>query len=123
VRWETPAGLRDANVQEETTVHNVSGVDEAFRVALLVVGLYGSSAWLLARRRGRRADLLVLAPPLFLASLFLIPLAYYAVRLAFLPAPSYEVAKFSELPELQVASGLLAVLILSWRRLRTRPSI
>ncbi|HSE81800.1 MAG TPA: hypothetical protein VLA87_08995 [Gaiellaceae bacterium] len=39
------------------------------------------------------------------------------MRLAVLSSPSYGVAKFSELPELLVASGLLAVLVLSWRRL------
>jgi hypothetical protein len=118
--WETPAGLRAANVQEETTVHNVSGVDEVFRLALLLVGLYGSCAWLVARRQPQP---LVLAPPLFLASLFVVPLVYYAARLALLPTPSYGVAKFSELPELLVASGLLAVLVLSWRRLRAgRPT-
>ena len=44
------------------------------------------------------------------------PLVYDAVRLAVLSSPSYGVAKFSELPELLVASGLLAV-VLSWRRL------
>jgi hypothetical protein len=121
--WETPAGLRDANVQGETTVHNVSGVDEAFRLALLVAGLYGSCAWLVARRRARQSLPPVLAPPLFLASLFVVPLVYYAVRLALLPSPSYGTAKFSELPELFVASGLLAVLVLSWRRLRAgRPT-
>jgi len=116
--WETPAGLRGANVQDETTVHNVSGVDEAFRVALLVVGMYGSCAWLVGRRRAWRTEMLVVVPPLFLASLFVVPLAYYGVRLALLRSPSYAVAKFSELPELLVASGLLAVLVLSWRRLR-----
>jgi hypothetical protein len=119
--WETPGALRNANVQEETTLHNVSGVDEAFRVALLLAGLYGSCAWLAARRRPRRAGQLVLAPPLFLASLFVVPLAYYGVRLTLFPSPSYGVAKFSELPELLVASGLLAVLVLSWRRLRAAP--
>jgi len=116
--WETPAGLRGANVQDETTVHNVSGVDEAFRVALLVVGMYGSCAWLVGRRRAWLTEMLVVVPPLFLASLFVVPLAYYGVRLALLRSPSYAVAKFSELPELLVASGLLAVLVLSWRRLR-----
>ena len=119
--WETPGTLRAANVQEETTLHNVSGVDEAFRVALLLAALYGSCAWLAARRRSRRAGELLLAPPVFLASLFVIPLVYYGVRLALLPSPSYGVAKFSELPELLVASGLLAVLVLSWRRLRAAP--
>jgi hypothetical protein len=115
--WETPAALGAVNVQGETTVHNVSGVDEASRVALLAVGLYGSCAWLVTRRRARRRQALVLAPPLFLASLFVVPLVYYAVRLSLFPSPSYGVAKFSELPELLVASGLLAVLVLSWRRL------
>lgn len=119
--WETPGALREANVQEETTLHNVSGVDEAFRVALLLGALYGSCAWLAARRRPMRAGGLVLAPPLFLASLFVIPLVYFGVRLALFPSPSYGVAKFSELPELLVASGLLAVLALSWRRLRAAP--
>ena len=119
--WETPAALRDVNVQEETTLHNVSGVDEAFRVALLLAGLYGSCAWLAARRRPKPAGRLALAPPLFLASLFVVPLAYYSIRLALLPSPSYGVAKFSELPEALVASGLLAVLVLSWRRLRAAP--
>ena len=106
--WETPGALREANVQEETTLHNVSGVDGVFRVALLLGALYGSCAWLAARRRPMRAGGLVLAPPLFLASLFVVPLVYFGVRLALFPSPSYGVAKFSELPELLVASGLLA---------------
>jgi hypothetical protein len=112
---DTPAPLRDINLQEELTVHNLEAVYPLYLVALLAVGLYGSvGTWLVyavLRRRGERWMLFV--PPLFLSSAFLQLAAYRIVRVT-----GTEGYRYGEWCELCVAVALAVFVALNLGRQR-----
>lgn len=110
---DTPGELERVNRQRELNVHNVESIERGFALTLVVASLYGLAApWLV-----RRPWLVV--PPVFLSSAFLVTFTYVASRLLFFPHPHYDLAKYSEWPELCFAGALAAFSFLSWRR--TRP--
>jgi len=85
------------NEQRETNLHNDQRLFESSHLAALLVGLYGLVASLAVRRSTP------LAPPRVLWGFFAVVVAYFAVRIFFLPDPTYRQAKFSEWPELCLA--------------------
>jgi hypothetical protein len=45
--FETPNFIGSRNYQNETTIHNLSGVNETLNYLFLILGLYGTFSWLL----------------------------------------------------------------------------
>jgi len=107
---DTPSGLERANRQRELNVHNVESVERGFALTLIAASLYGLAApWLLRRP-------LLVVPPVFLSSAFLVTFTYVVGRLLFFPHPEYDLAKYSEWPELCFAAALAGFAFLGWRR-------
>jgi hypothetical protein len=126
--WVTPERLAEVNVQNETTLHNISTAHQAFVYGSMLVGMYGTLAplfGLLVPASFRRcAAGYLLIPPLFLVPAFAAPFLYRFVRLAFapelyLPHLAYAITKFSEVTELCLYFGLLVFGWLNLRRLRS----
>jgi hypothetical protein len=115
----TPEALREINRQQETTLHNIGGLQAAFNVLQMLLGLYGSlGAWLAGTwAHGwlrRHANLLL--PPLFLSSAFLIIFLYRLVRLTLFPPPTaYTIWQYAEWPECCLALALAAFTLLTLR--------
>lgn len=119
--WVTPEQLEVINRQGETNVHNIGILQRTFWVAELLAGAYGvavpvamSVGAVGARHRARLDWRLV--PPLALISLFLLPVAYRALRLVFLPKSGAVVTTFGELPEFTLYAALAVFGWLSLRR-------
>lgn len=108
IGFETP-GIAAGNRQGELTLHNDERLEESTRIALFAAGVYGLLAPLLVRRPTP------LVPPRAVASFFAVVVAYYAVRVLVLDAPTYVQAKYSEWPEtcLSVAVALWCAQIVS----------
>jgi hypothetical protein len=95
----TPESLAEANRQHELNLHNLSDVESAARLVMLGAALYGATLPLL-RPPGP------FVPPRALVPAFAVVAVYFAVRLAFLPHPTYVQAKFSEWLELCFAAAV-----------------
>ena len=89
----TPEAVAVANRQQELTVHNLAGAESVTRIVLLAAALYGVVSPLVLRPGP-------LVPPRPLVSAFAVVVAYFSIRFALLPRPTYAQAKFSEWPEL-----------------------
>jgi len=118
-RIDTPAALRAENEQGETTLHNLRGIHLEYRVALFLVGAYGSVLVYAARgwvreRWPAACDLFL--PPLFLTSPFLVQAAYRGVRLFWLNEPITYLWGFGEWPELCMPAAIAAFSCLNLRR-------
>ena len=110
----TPETLATANRQHELNVHNLFEV-ESTDFVLLAAALYGATVPHL-RRPGP------FVPPRTLVPAFAVVAAYFGIRVAFLPEPTYAQAKFSEWPEFCFAAAvaLTALSTLSRSRMRQR---
>jgi hypothetical protein len=122
--WGTPAALGAVNVQNETTLHNISGAHQLFVYGVMLAGLYGAVAPLLRawlwRERPRTWLEYLLIPPLALIPAFLMPFVYRFTRLALgidgrFPHLIFPITKFSEVTELCLYFG---VVIFAWLNLR-----
>lgn len=110
VGLETPDRLEAINTQDELNLHNVLEVQESFNLALAAASLCAVVApWL-----SRRPTLLL--PPVVLGPAFLAPFLYVTSRELFFPRPGYQLAKFSEWPEVCFAGALAVFAFLSWRK-------
>lgn len=56
VKRKTPAYFKAHNVQREISLHNLNPVQEHLCRAYILVGLYGSFAWLIVRQMKTRPD-------------------------------------------------------------------
>ncbi len=110
--WGTPEGLARINRQDETTIHNIEGLHQAVKWALLLIGLYGTALPLWARRSEWAArhrwyvDLLV--PPLRHIPYFLSLFVWRIYRNLF-PLPeqrAYAIVQVNEILELVMAVAL-----------------
>ena len=118
----TPDALKNINHQGETNIHNISGLQSVFNLGELLVGLDGLAVpilWAIPQIRARiaRVDRL-LVPPLCLATLFLLPVAYRAYRAIVLPEAGERITEFGELPELTLYLAILITGFVIWRALR-----
>ena len=107
----TPDALKDINHQGETNIHNISSVQRLFNLGEMLVGLYGFGGpdprrGLAGLGRTLRLDRL-LVPPLCLATLFVLPFGYRAIRAVFVPEAGERITEFGELPELTLYLGIL----------------
>ena len=96
---DTPEPLAAVNRQGELNVHNVVDAESPTRLALLVASVYAVTASF-AFRPGP------FVPPRVLASAYGVVAAYFAIRFAFMPEPTFVQAKFSEWPELCFAAAV-----------------
>jgi ABC-type Fe3+-siderophore transport system permease subunit len=121
---ETPESVAEVNRQEELSVHNITSIENLFRVGELLVGFAGSvGAWLaggLRERLSPRARLLV--PPVFLSSAFLTLFLWRAFRFGIYSAGKFTIVEFTEWPELCLALALAVYSFLVWRRIRASPA-
>lgn len=122
VDFDTPADLLEINKQDEFNLHNIGESLNLFRTLMIVIGLGGSTAYVLNQRLQierlwDNADIL-LVPPFFLASTFLVVLAYRLFRLFLWRKSGFTVTRYAESIEFWLAFGLTAFGYLVWRRLR-----
>jgi len=123
--FATPEELAAVNHQNEVTVHNVSGLQTAFNVVLLVAGAYAGIGPWIARRRGAGVPserMKLLMPPLFLSSFFFVVFLYKLIRFVLLPEPAFTIVKYGEWPELCMGLGVATFAALTIRRLREGPT-
>jgi hypothetical protein len=85
----TPESVVAANRQAELNLHNVAGAESPARLLLFVAASYGVVAPLVLRRGP-------FVPPRWLVPAFAVAVAYFGIRFALLPRPTYAQAKFSE---------------------------
>jgi hypothetical protein len=125
--WSTPEALEKVNVQDETTLHNISSVHPIFVYGVMLAGLYGTLApivkavWFKRKQSSLLVSLLI--PPLCLVPAFSMPFAYRFSRLALgvdalFPALIFPITKFSEVTELCL---YFAVMVFAWLNLRRLP--
>jgi len=72
----TPDALREINLQEETTLHNIQGVQGFTESAYLIIGIFGGFGWIFKKYLPRRLQFFI--APSYLAPLFLTQVIYYA---------------------------------------------
>lgn len=119
--FETPESVEEVNRQGELSVHNITSIENLFRIAELLVGLAGSAGvWLLLWRRPAwlTARTRILVPPLFLTSAFFTLFAWRLFRFLIYSKDQFTIVEFTEWPELCLALGLAVFTFLVWRRLR-----
>ena len=112
--------LTSANNQRELNVHNLREVGRGSQIGLVAAGVYGALVPFLVARSSRAASLV---PPRFLVPAFSLVAVYNAGRLAVGDAASFELAKFSEWPELCFAAGVAVTLFLAARHLRDEATV
>ena len=103
----TPEALRDADKQEEATLHNVRAFESPTRWLVLVVATAGAVAPFVSRR-----------VPRFLVSAFAVTALYELARLPAGESVDYRFAKYSEWPELCFAGALAGLVVCTARRVR-----
>jgi hypothetical protein len=128
--WSTPEALEAVNVQQETTLHNISSAHPIFVYAVMLAGLYGTLVPLLKALWGNmQRSLLIslLVPPLCLVPAFFMPFGYRFSRLflrvdALFPHLIFPITKFSEVTELCLYFGLVVFAWLNLRQTQERQS-
>jgi hypothetical protein len=126
--WSTPEALEAVNVQQETTLHNISSAHPVFIYAVMLAGFYGTLMPILkALWWNHKQSLLgsLLVPPLCLGPAFFMPFGYRFSRLvlgvdALFPDFIFPITKFSEVTELSLYFGLV---VFAWLNLRQVQSI
>ena len=122
--WDTPEALEAVNVQQETTLHNISSAHALFVYGMMLAGLYGTvmpllkAFWWSEKPPSLLSSLLV--PPLGLVPAFFMPFGYRFNRLALgvdarFPHLLFQITKFSEVTELCLYFGLV---VFAWLNLR-----
>jgi hypothetical protein len=121
----TPETLAEVNRQGETTIHNIGSVLSFLNLAMFIVAVVAGVMPFIWRwgSRGRPRDVstMIIVPPLFLATSFLIAAAYRLVRYALLPDAHYVISRYAEFIELLMFGALLSFAILIYRRLPATP--
>jgi hypothetical protein len=130
--WSTPEALAAVNVQQETTLHNISSAHPIFVYGVMLAGLYGTLMpfqrvlWWKKEKPSKLGSLLV--PPLCLVPAFFMPFGYRFSRLllgvdTLFPHLIFPITKFSEVTELCLYFGLVVFAWLNLRQLQsTAPS-
>lgn len=129
--WRTPEALKAVNVQQETTLHNISSAHVIFVYGMMLAGLFETvmallgSVWWNKRRQSLVSRLLF--PPLCLVPAFFMPFGYRFSRL-FLGVDDlfrhliFHITKFSEVTELCLYFGLVVFAWLNLHQLRSTTS-
>ena len=119
--WQTPEAMETINRQGETTLHNISGVQELVPAAMLLASLYGACAPLIlnaVRARWKHLESAhLLVPPLCLVPAFALAAAYRLFRLLVWPSPDYGISEYGEVLEFSLYLGLALFCWFNLRRL------
>ena len=119
--FATPGDLAEVNRQGETNVHNIGSVLSFLNLAMFIVAVVAGMMPFIwrwgAHARQRDISTMIVVPPLFLASSFLLAAAYRLVRYALLPDAHYVISRYAEFIELLMFGALLAFAVLLYRRL------
>jgi hypothetical protein len=120
LKFGLPESFKKHNVQGEFTIHNLDTIQYHFLIPMyIVVGFYGSFAWLALRRlaSGRRETLGWFVPDWFLASCFLplfVVYSYFRIgvyaywhKIAAFPIGGFVVWRDQEPAEFLLALGFL----------------
>ena len=131
--WSTPEALEAVNVQQETTLHNISSAHAFFVYAVMLAGFYGSITPILKALWWDKTQTSILSglliPPLCLVPAFFMPFGYRFSRLVLgvddlLPHLLFQITKFSEVSELCLYFGVASFAWLNLRQIRvTQPSL
>ena len=117
---ETPEPIEEQNEQGDLTVHNLSVLHWPYRAGMAAVGAYGSIFAYAIRGRLRRVNAdaaMLLLPPFFLSSTFLVLMIYRGLRLAWINEPIVFWWGFGEWPELTLPFAMACFGWLLARRL------
>jgi len=121
--WATPALLDAINYQGEANIHNIGAIATTSRLVQFSAAGYGVLVPLLALlpRIPKRVRDSYFVPPVTLASFFLGPFAYWAVRIPLEPSRAF--FQLSEITELSSYTGLAVFGVLSLRRLHAEANL
>ncbi len=109
---QTPDVLIRNNVQEETTIHNLSYFQEKIGIGYLIIGIYGSLAWLIAPIVVRRnKSLRYFVPPWYLSGYFFLGFLYNFYSLI---NPLQSLGDWAESAELMIYCGIMLTLFSIW---------
>jgi hypothetical protein len=124
--WETPEAFVEANKQGETTLHNIHGVEAAFKWLQMVVGAYGAIlplVVLLWRPGPRWTKLVDAVVPHYTLVLYFLPMFIWRLFRNLTEVPddfSFVVAEYNEVIELILAIGFALFVVYQLRRLKRR---
>ena len=110
--WGTPAGLADIHRQDETNLHNIEGVHQAFKWVQLLAGLYGTLLPRLLRSGallGRWRNTLSFYVPAERLVPYFAPMLVWRIYRNLFPLPTqhaFAIVEFNEVLELVLAIGL-----------------
>jgi hypothetical protein len=108
--WETPSILQEKNIQKETTLHNISGIQDKMFWAYTAAGIAGSMGWILKKRSSNSTiQALIAFIPSWQISAYFYPLLLYSfVRIITGPV---NFKTWEEFTELLMSLGVLLVLV------------
>ena len=117
--WATPAPFLDANLQEETTFHNLLGGQRITAWSSIAVGLFGAAAWLFrGDARSRPGDVRRFIFPARHAALYFLPAALFFLTYNWPPVarlyvrqPAIVPSLHQEVVELLLALGVLILAV------------
>jgi hypothetical protein len=122
--WQTPESLREINLQQETTLHNIRGVATGVKWMEWLAGAYGTilPLWMWRADHSRRVPewISFVVPHVTLVPFFA-PLFLWRCYRNFFPEPArhrFFVSEFNEVLELALAAGVLFFMVYQWQRLR-----
>ncbi|MFQ5856330.1 MAG: hypothetical protein ACE5LU_11875 [Anaerolineae bacterium] len=121
---ETPESLIAINKQDEITLHNIGETLDVLNFVMMLIGAFGSVAYLLNKRIRVEQYLdqanYLFVPPFFLVPAFFVMFLYKFIRFTVWPKPGFTVTKYGEWAEFCLAAGLSIFTWLNYRRLVTR---
>ncbi len=101
-RLATPDSISAINTQKEITIHNTRSIEGYVPYLYILMGLYGSFAWLFVKEK-------LFAPASFLFLYFFLPAYYNIVSFFHIPG----IGVFSEPAELLLYAGIMFHLLLN----------
>lgn len=105
----TPENIAVNNAQEEITFHNLYSVGGFVQPGYILIGLYGSTAWVLPKvfSRLRKAPFTYYIPPWFCSQYFFLSFLYNSYVSGH---PYHNIGVWSESAELMLYSGIMFTL-------------
>lgn len=116
IGYGTPSEIAKENLQQEVTVHNIDGIHQLVGFGYLVIGLYGSFAWVLVDLFFKKQEKVFkyFVPGQYLFFFFYLSLVYNAYTLG----GPHNYGEWSEVAELLLYSGISMFLLLNIKTAR-----
>lgn len=127
--WVTPAAMVEINKQQETSLHNIYGVEYAFKWLQMLVGAYGAILPLVVLfwpPRVKWEKLINAVVPHYTLVLYFLPMFIWRLfRNTSEVPPSYRfvVAEFNEVVELILTIGFALFMAFQWRQRKERKNV